>query len=257
MLTTTSRTADENLAVYGKPQVVGYYEQLSGLQPVEEYLFTKYVRRGSAVVDIGVGGGRTTPWLSAHAGKYLGIDYSEAMVSACKARFPALKFMHGDATDLSFLSDLFDVVVFSFNGIDCISSDSGRLEALRQMRRALKTDGAIIFSSHNAKQLAQYPSLAGASASRRVWRSFRALARTPFVAYRALRSNAFFAGCGYVHDPVHGGLRLHVSTPESITRDAQSAGLSVVEVVGGYYPAELSRYLTSWYYYVLRPLGAA
>ncbi|MBF0188289.1 MAG: methyltransferase domain-containing protein, partial [Magnetococcales bacterium] len=43
----------------------------------------------------------------------------------------------------------FDVVLFSFNGIDYIHPYSARLATLREIWRVLKPDGLFIFSTHN------------------------------------------------------------------------------------------------------------
>lgn len=246
----------DNLKLYNTKHVVAYYEMLTGLQPVEEYVFGKYVPTGANVVDVGVGGGRTTQWLSSRAGRYLGIDYAQAMVDGCRARFPGLTFQCSDATDLSSIADAtFDVAIFSFNGIDYIPSNAGRVRCLSELRRVIKSDGVVIISSHNAKLLAQYPDLNGAGLMRKSWRILRAVGRSPMFLLRAVRSRAFYENCGYITDPVHGGLHTHVSTPASIARDARDAGLAIAETVGGYYPKRVSRYLTNWYYYVLVPAG--
>lgn len=243
----------DNLELYNTERVVAYFDSLSGLQPVERYVFEKYVSAGMRVVDIGVGAGRTTPWLAERASRYLGVDYSSAMIDVCKAKYPKLEFKHGDATDLSFIPDsAFDAAIFSFNGIDCIPTDRGRLQCLSEMRRIVKPGGVVIFSSHNAKRLGEYPVFNGATVGRKAWRTVRAVVRTPALALRALQAKAFRDGAGYVFDPSHGGAVVFTSTPTKIAHDAHLAGLSVVEIVGGHYPARVSQYLTNWYYYVLR-----
>ncbi len=245
--------SNNNQARFNDSGVVSYYSHYTELQPVEKYVFEKYIQTHAWVVDIGVGGGRTVPWISSHSSAYLGIDYAHAMVDACKLKFPSLKFEHGDACDLSQIQDAtYDVAVFSFNGIDCIPTNDGRLKCLREMRRITRPGGVVIFSSHNAKLLAQFPDLSNADAFRKLWRIARAAIRTPQIFARAMSGTAFYRGSGYVADSVHGGLLLHVSTPESIARDCATVGLNLVETVSGYYPATTSKYLTNWYYYVCR-----
>ena len=55
----------------------------------------------------------------------------------------------GDASNLGLKDNSFDVVIFSFNGIDYIYPYIKRLAALKEIRRVLKTNGLFIFSSHN------------------------------------------------------------------------------------------------------------
>lgn len=107
--------------------------------------------RGQAILDIGVGGGRTAPHLHAIASRYVGIDYAEEMVRRCRAQFPGLDFRRCDARDLSeFESESFDLAWFSFNGID-YAAPEGRIRILDEVRRVLKPGGTFCFSSHNLR----------------------------------------------------------------------------------------------------------
>ncbi len=104
---------------------------------------------GSAILDIGVGAGRSTRQLLKISKDYVGIDYSEAMVRAAQAARPDVDFRHEDARDLSAFEDgQFDLVWFSFNGIDYVSHEE-RLKILSEVRRVLKPTGAFCFSAHN------------------------------------------------------------------------------------------------------------
>lgn len=104
---------------------------------------------GARLLDIGIGGGRTTAHLVAQVKSYVGIDYSPELVSACRSRFPDADLSIGDARDLSRFGDgTFDVVLFSFNGIDYVSHE-GRRRVLHGVRRVLSQGGTFVFSSHN------------------------------------------------------------------------------------------------------------
>ena len=71
------------------------------------------------VLDLGVGAGRTTKFLMDLADEYVGIDYSQGMINACKkGKLSKLKFFVADAQNLNFLdSNYFDFILFSYNGI--------------------------------------------------------------------------------------------------------------------------------------------
>ena len=118
------------------------------------------------VLDIAVGGGRTTGILARHAASYVGIDIAEGMVQLARGRFPGVDLRVGDARDLDGLAAAsFDLVVFSFNGID--SLDHGdRLRAVRAMRRVVAPTGRVVFSTF---------SIDGVSFDERPWtlRGFR------------------------------------------------------------------------------------
>ncbi|MDB6140669.1 MAG: Methyltransferase type 11 [Verrucomicrobiaceae bacterium] len=113
------------------------------------------------VLDIGVGAGRTTQYFAELAGEYVGIDFSPGMVERCEQRFagrwPGATFQQGDATNLhQHADDSYDLVLFSFNGIDCMSCEQREL-ALKEMRRVCKPGGWVVFSSHNVYSIPLIP----------------------------------------------------------------------------------------------------
>jgi ubiquinone/menaquinone biosynthesis C-methylase UbiE len=94
------------------------------------------------VLDLGVGGGRTTHSLAPHASLYIGIDYSRAMIEICQDRFPHHQFEPGDARDLSrFPAEWFDFVLFSYNGIDFVDH-ADRLQVLKEIARVSHLGGS-------------------------------------------------------------------------------------------------------------------
>jgi SAM-dependent methyltransferase len=103
------------------------------------------------MLDLGVGAGRTA-YFAAVARSYVGLDYSPRMVARSRERIgesPEVRFLEGDARDLSmFDAASFDVVLFSFNGIDAVDHDD-RQRILREVRRVLRCDGVFYFSSHS------------------------------------------------------------------------------------------------------------
>ena len=104
--------------------------------------------RGGAILDVGVGGGRTVPLMLAVSANYCAIDYSSAMVAAAHKRFPTVRILEMDARHLAFPASSFDLVAFSYNGIDSVDL-AGRLEILRGVHRVLRLGGHLVFSALN------------------------------------------------------------------------------------------------------------
>jgi SAM-dependent methyltransferase len=99
------------------------------------------------VLDLGVGGGRTSRIILAQTSDYVGLDYTAELVEICRAKFPGVTFICGDARDLScFSSESFAVVVFSFNGI-CSVDEEGRQAVFREVFRILAPKGVFLFST--------------------------------------------------------------------------------------------------------------
>jgi ubiquinone/menaquinone biosynthesis C-methylase UbiE len=142
---------EKNQKTYALASIVQHYAQLSALQPAEaqvlELLRDRLPR--FKMLDIGVGGGRTTQHFAPIAAEYIGIDYSADMVAACQQRFPGSKFAVCDARDMGeFEDNTFDFILFSFNGIDYVSQ-SDRLKILKEIHRVGKPGSYFCFSSHN------------------------------------------------------------------------------------------------------------
>jgi ubiquinone/menaquinone biosynthesis C-methylase UbiE len=146
---------DQNQTTYRASQIVNHYAQLNTLQPAEKAILNLLRDQSSNIkmLDIGVGGGRTTQHFSKITSEYIGIDYSAEMIAACEKRFSAssanVKFEVCDARDLSRFTDhSFDFILFSFNGID-YTSHKDRLKIFQEIKRVGKSGGYFCFSSHN------------------------------------------------------------------------------------------------------------
>ncbi len=101
------------------------------------------------MLDIGVGTGRTTKHFAGLVKEYVGVDYSSALIKACREKFPKYRLEWADARNLSLFDDAyFDFVLFSFNGIDAVEHED-RLAILREIRRVLRRGGYFCFSTLN------------------------------------------------------------------------------------------------------------
>ena len=143
---------DSNKYIYQNKKIVDIYSKANYLDKPEVMLLYKFEEnlKSMHMLDIGVGGGRTTNYFAHLVKHYTGIDYSNGMINMCKERFPSLEFIQCDVRDMHIFQDnSFDLVLFSFNGIDNLGHDD-RLIALKEIRRVCKkSDGIFFFSSHN------------------------------------------------------------------------------------------------------------
>jgi ubiquinone/menaquinone biosynthesis C-methylase UbiE len=144
-----------NEQVYRHPGVAADYARMSILFPPEETILRLMLPelRTARMLDLGVGGGRTTLHFARCAREYVGADYSESMICECQRRFATypdpLSFVVCDARSLQmFASGSFDFILFSFNGIDYVNH-SDRLIILKEIRRVGKPGSWFCFSSHN------------------------------------------------------------------------------------------------------------
>jgi ubiquinone/menaquinone biosynthesis C-methylase UbiE len=273
----SGRQKDPNLPVYNRSEVAAHYASLDYLSPCEKALFDEFLKKGDAILDLGVGGGRTTPHLSRLASRYVGVDYAANMVAACQQKFPQLEFLVADATNLAMLGGgTFDSVVMAFNGIDALVPDEARRRCLAEIRRVLKNGGVLIFSSHNPRAIFLRPgwnpkrieAVAQMLAGQRNWllgparflllwlRVAVALVRSALDSAlrlsRRVWRRAFWSGDGYILDPAHGGVLTHYAVPDRVIAEVEQQGFQFLRLAGDDYPRRSGVYVTDWYYYVFR-----
>lgn len=129
-----------------------------GLQKPEQVIFDeiKGVLPEWKMLDLGVGGGRTTYHFAPLVKEYVGVDISSNMIRKCREKYkqtPKIQFKVGNATKLDcFGNSCFDFVLFSFNGIDYVNHEQ-RLLILGEVSRVLKSGGLFWFSTHNLNVL--------------------------------------------------------------------------------------------------------
>jgi ubiquinone/menaquinone biosynthesis C-methylase UbiE len=264
-----------NLGVYNNADVVSHYAVLDYLTQCEQLLFDLYIGAGAAVLDLGVGGGRTTPYLSSGASLYVGVDNASEMIRMCRMKHPDLEFVEAEASDLSaFAACSFDAVVIAFNGLDYVIPDGKRERCCKECYRVLKPKGVLLFSSHNPRSIllrstwnrerirSVAQTFAGGSSfiikfavlALSLAASARAFLRAAWGSVRRATSRipcgAFWRGEGYLLDPAHGGLTTHCWVPYRVIADLQKQQFRIEKVLGDDYPHASGEYTTDWYYYV-------
>jgi SAM-dependent methyltransferase len=104
---------------------------------------------GRDVLDLGIGAGRTSRYLAPLAHRYVGTDYSPAMIAYVRTALPELDARLADMRDLSeFAGGEFDFVLAACNVLDAVSH-ADRLRAIGEVHRVLRPSGVFMFSSHN------------------------------------------------------------------------------------------------------------
>jgi SAM-dependent methyltransferase len=192
-----------------------------------------------AVLDIGMGGGRTTGLLTPRARSYVGVDVSPEMVALARRRFPGADLRVGDARELRGLPDQhFDLVCFSYNGLDALDH-ADRGSALAEMARVVAPEGRVLFSSLNLDGVSydERPwRLRGGLLSARVRYHLAFAARHPGSVVRAVQN--YRRTRAETEDGRGWGRRalrahefrfvVHFATIEETVAEARSAGLDVV-----------------------------
>ena len=140
---------DETIGQWQHEKTMMHSSGIWGRQPVLKYLRERVLRKGNLVVDLGAGAGYPTLQMSAcvgSAGRVIGIDLSEAMVTAARARCRAdnLFFEHGDITQRLLLTDELADVVTGFMVLHNLHQECMR-EMFSEVGRILKSSGCAVF----------------------------------------------------------------------------------------------------------------
>ncbi len=140
-----------NLRAFTSDGGLRYYVALSGWldageRALVEAVFERLER--PRTLDIGVGCGRTVPLLRDHSASYVAIDMGRRMVETTRRLHPGVDVRTMDARRLEFADAAFDVVAFSYNGLDSVTL-ADRERALAEIARVTRPGGLFAFSSLN------------------------------------------------------------------------------------------------------------
>lgn len=249
---------ESNKKLYQSRVLAQQYSAKTELSQTESELFSRFIPPNSAILDLGVGGGRTTGALISTAARYIAIDYSAPMIEACRAKFPLGDFRVADAAVLDGFEDgSFDVVLFSFNGIDYLHPMEMRRACIARCAELLRPGGVLIFSTHNSRHLALMPDLRGVGPLKAFWRVGYAAFRSFCLAPRRLLTGAFWIGYGYFYDDVHGGLVTFSSTPRVVRDELAALGLLLIDSLGDSPYPKVPLLFQPWIYYVAMRPGEA
>lgn len=121
------------------------YNPAGGLSPSVRRIYEAHIRSDDDCLDLGCGNGRTNgPWLTEHAGSYVGVDVSENALDQASAIGLDVRKI-ADATMLPFTSESFDVVVCT----EVLEHLYDPETAAKEIRRVLRPGGRTVITVPN------------------------------------------------------------------------------------------------------------
>lgn len=194
------------------------------------------------MLDLGVGAGRTAYTFAAITRSYVGVDYAPRMVEWCRRRIgesESIKFLHADASKLGLLGEIkFDVVLFSYNGIDSVEHEQ-RLQILRQIRARLRDSNSLFFFSAHSLLCFPFrrelPKLRGQGLLRwilQLWRELPIYLRVRLNNAHHNRKELRRNGWAILRDGCHGlETAFYYILPEVQVQQLEKEGFSVLRVL--------------------------
>lgn len=113
--------------------------------PEIKLLLGDWAKAGGKILDIGCGNGRWHLFFQEAGMDYTGIDNSRELVKIAQNKFPQAKFVAGEALDLPFKNELFDLA-FSAAVLHHIPSQTCRQKFFQEAFRVLKPGGMLFVS---------------------------------------------------------------------------------------------------------------
>lgn len=224
-----------NIDAYRNDEALEAYTSYA-LFPNEKRLFLAYFTKGSTVLDLACGAGRTTVRLHEFGYRVKGVDISDVLIGAARRRFPHIPFEQGDYCAIAEADESFDHVLISHNGIDYAYPEERRILALQECRRVLRAGGTMVLSTHNIRALRMSPYF---------------LLNRQRILWMLMNFHRSFDDRGYLQDL---GMWTYFIDPDAFRRQAEDIGFSVVAMVGfrGSSHRLFNLYCSPYIHFVLR-----
>ncbi len=225
-----------NRRVFERPEIIGAYTELLSLFEGERSALGVLGEslRDMEVLDLGVGMGRTTHEIAGQVRRYTAADVSAEMIKAFNVVHGSNPDVHAseccDACNLPFDEKSFDLIVFSYNGIDYVGHDS-RMKILEEIHRVLRPGGWFLFSTHMLPRVFYKRKLFG---NRDEWKKYRSRTRWRYWWYNRHARQGKKQGWAIVRDSSHRfALLTYYVMPGEALRQLDHAGYNNIRTFRG------------------------
>jgi ubiquinone/menaquinone biosynthesis C-methylase UbiE len=139
-------------------QTAESYARTRAFIPEDIKLLAGYAQKGDRVLDSGCASGRLYGVLKDRDADYMGIDFSDRLISIAQKTHPEAKFQAADTLNLPLPDDYFDKV-YSISVIHNIPSGDFQLQYLKEAKRVLRPGGLLILRVWDFWKRKTFPAL--------------------------------------------------------------------------------------------------
>ena len=125
-----------------------FSQRRKDLWPEMNFLVDNFVESDDKILDIGCGNGRLLKRLRGKSVRYVGIDFSKALINEARNKFPGYHFQIANAINLPFPNNSFDKV-YAIAFLHHIPSKKARKQVIKESKRVLKERGLLILTVWN------------------------------------------------------------------------------------------------------------
>lgn len=123
----------------------------------EYHFYAKLCQKNKvkSILEIGCGTGNLAPKFSANFKEYIGLDYSEHMLSLARGKFPEGNFIQGDMRNFN-LEKKYDVALITGRSTSYLLTSDDILDTFKCIHYVLNPNGYLIFDCIDATKFLRY-----------------------------------------------------------------------------------------------------
>ena len=219
-----SKTGKINEETFSSEGTIKYYAKHNILTSVETTIASKYLNQNQKILEVGCGTGRVSGVLRKEFNfNVYSTDIVKEMLNTGIeiGNLEAEKTFHADAGKHIPADDAsFDVVWFTFNGIDFLYPLENRKKFLEEAKRVLKNGGYLIISSH----------------TKSIYYNFKSKYRLYVLLINIFRRRYWKESYMFAPHKGQGWLLYYCADTENNIRLIEKQGFEIIDVVSKYVP---------------------